>query len=1251
VAPQDLQARIHALGRRIRALLWIFGVSAVLTIALVAGLALASLDGLLVYRDGGARWLSSLVWWGVVAASAVFFLRPAWRYRPNPVALARRLESRLPEFGGGLSSAVAFLDSPEAGNPHESSQLRAAAVEEAARRASRLPLENVLDWRRAWITAAVAGGAIVLVIVAGVLAGRLAAIGAGRLLAPWSSLKWHHLELVDIPSRAAPGSSLSVRLVDHGRRPPQDAVLWYRLRGEEKARRISFERRSGDYVAVIKSVAGPLSIRATGGDDHDMPWRDIGLIEPPRIESLVLHPPEYANWPSQPVERDFYALAGSRLEARGVAGEPISKAQLEIQHGEQLQRYRLPLAADRLSFHLPPSGDSFWRAGDLAGPEQSVNYSFMITGPGGATVRAPNPPGKITVLPDRPPVVSLESLGPSTVVTRRAVLPLVVSVTDDLAIERVELRYSGVGRSDREAEALILYRGPSTAPPQDPGALRPGLSPRDTRRVVFDWALADIPALEPPAAIDLSAWAYDYRPQAGQPATRRLTILTDEQFDARIAARQADILSLLEEVRQRQQAAHHDTLRVRSALAELSSLSATSAKRLEMAAAGQRQVIEMLEVGAGSAIGKIDLLLAELQLNRYENPAVAGQLEAWRNGLATLIEQHGAPADEALKSIVASQRWRAGESDRGLTTSSAMAGDKRALPAETHPPPHDDPSGLTARLDAVDQRQQAMLRGLEDLLGEYSSWSQFQDLGRRASRLESQQREVLEATRQLEQETLSQNADQLPAELQARLAQQVRAPQAEIAADFDRLLADARRLADRLAERADGAARLSDFLHAAERHQIRPALSGVGPHVENNQLGRAIALQEQAAEGLRELVGVLTGQAIVKPSERLAGLQAALAEVEQAERELKDLTNRQQQLEQRSAADPAANEQIQKQLRRLADQSRQLQQRLERLARRARRLRAERASQALGEASESLEKSADQADSTRLRKLRRRAAEQVKQAAAALRQAISQAQSELAREQLQRIEQELLGLRARQIARLADAERLSELFRSQGELSGAHKKSLQQAALAQSELAEDARRLAAQVEARSAYGLVLRQVVERMAAASEKLNSPPLESAIADQRRAAELLYLLVESLSGEEPSGRQPQDRAGQGEDPQEPTQTISGGEIRLLKLWQQNVKTRTEALDADYAKAGRWNDKLASRRVALAREQEELLSAVARIVSAASGPRAAGDQEPGRGSDRPEKGEPPSKPQPPEKKTDDLPGFDDLPPLTDEG
>ena len=86
-------------------------------------------------------------------------------------------------------------------------------------------------------------------------------------------------------------------------------------------------------VARRENVRQSFAFRAVGGDDHTMPWHWVEVVEPPRLEafSVIAHPPAYTGLPSASAEGHLEVLAGSGLEVRGTANEPLSAARILIE--------------------------------------------------------------------------------------------------------------------------------------------------------------------------------------------------------------------------------------------------------------------------------------------------------------------------------------------------------------------------------------------------------------------------------------------------------------------------------------------------------------------------------------------------------------------------------------------------------------------------------------------------------------------------------------------------------------------------------------------------------------------------------------------------------------------------------------------------------------------------------------------------------------------------------------------------------
>ena len=177
-----------------------------------------------------------------------------------------------------------------------------------------------------------------------IIAPKEAGIGLARLFNPLSNAVWPHVHNLAFKSpvtRLALGQPFEVEVIDHHGTPPDDVRIQYRYatatgemnHDEEKVRSIN-----GTLLARKDQVVRPFEYRAVGGDDRNMDWVSLEVVEPPRLESLEisLHPPTYTGFASQTLgggARQIEALAGTQVEISGTVTKPLASAVLKQEHG------------------------------------------------------------------------------------------------------------------------------------------------------------------------------------------------------------------------------------------------------------------------------------------------------------------------------------------------------------------------------------------------------------------------------------------------------------------------------------------------------------------------------------------------------------------------------------------------------------------------------------------------------------------------------------------------------------------------------------------------------------------------------------------------------------------------------------------------------------------------------------------------------------------------------------------------------
>src|SRR4051812_44044480 len=155
-----LHQRVHDVQVAARRLTLLFGLGRFAATVILSATGLGLIDYLLRIHDPVARWLISVSFAVLVAASFWKLVMPVLRLKQDLVGTARRIELRFPELGGRLSSAIAFMneaaDDPTAG----SGELRRAVIAEAEARAALVEVRGALDRRAPHRALASAGMAV-----------------------------------------------------------------------------------------------------------------------------------------------------------------------------------------------------------------------------------------------------------------------------------------------------------------------------------------------------------------------------------------------------------------------------------------------------------------------------------------------------------------------------------------------------------------------------------------------------------------------------------------------------------------------------------------------------------------------------------------------------------------------------------------------------------------------------------------------------------------------------------------------------------------------------------------------------------------------------------------------------------------------------------------------------------------------------------------------------------------------------------
>jgi hypothetical protein len=1161
----DRVEQVQAAARRLR---WRYALALSATAAMLAALGLGLFDYLLRPHDVLARWLLSAV---AVVAAGVAFVRFAWPVitrRERLVATARRIERHFPSLGERLSSAVAFLGQ-SAGDPSAGSlDLRRAVVAEADALSVDLNFRDCLDRRAPRGAILIACAAAALIALLAIINPPAAGLAAARLAMPWRSLPWprrHELVFAEAPARLAIGDSFEAVIVDRRGKPPERVEMLIRSSdaGGTRVERKEMKPLGQRMVLRLDQVTHGFEYRARGGDDDVMPWRELAVVEPPRVTSLEVRvvPPAYTGLAEQAAGRLVKALIGSQLRIRGRLDKPIHTARLKTDKAE-LPLPPVQVAADGRSFSVGLA--RAWLV------EQSASVWIEMADRQGLTF-GHDTQLEVQAIADAPPSIAWESPGEHTFVTARAIVPLTGVVKDDLAVRGIQLRFLRPEQSDEE-QVVEIFAGP--AAPQTAGSGPPagGMLPAgDSRTFSFTWDLTQLAGLSPGDALAIRITAEDYQPQLATTTVRRLTIITDEELAARIATRQAAILGQIAEALRLAEQAHEQTGELATRLREASQPAAGDARQAEAILYSQRQIARLLGTGADGAEGQITAVLDELATNRAaDQPAgerlreLQAELQRINGSLLPAVEQDFIDAQKSL-------------------------GAKTAATA-------------TERLESAAFQQGNLIERLEKMVGSLSQWDSLSRVARDLGQIRDAQQRLLEETTELQLQAVA-SADDAPA-AQRTLARQLGQRELELARRLDKLQSRMEEMLTRqMAEDPLSAAALAEALGVARRAAIGSQMREAASRLSRFQPGQATEAETAVLASLKELQDAL----LLRREDELARRTQLLRE---ASSELGRLRASSQAAagEIESLDTKAADENRRRELERLARQLQELARESQSLARRLERLQAPRAAQAVDQAAARSTAAAQAAAGGNTADAQPAAADsgqRLKQAEQELARAIAEAEERLAEEQSARIEQLLAGLAARQKNALVETARLEKTRDERGQLPAIQEESLRHVAAEQRLLADELEPLRIRLKAAPAFEFALGAATDQMRQAAALLLRGQTSAATqhAEQAALAHLEQILAALKSDEPKPAASPPPGDAQ---PQPGTNSAQSeaslAELKLLKSLQEAINARTAELEAQRSKAGRLTPEENEELALLARQQGRLADIVLGLIAPAT-------------------------------------------------
>ncbi len=1144
---------------RWRAALWWLAVGTAAMLVLIVG------DMLLRREELGLRILSLLTWVAVVLWGALRWLKPAWRFTPTPLEVARWIEQRQPGDNQQLSTVVELATLPLNEVRYGSRGFREFALRQWSAQG------NTPDWRQYLDTRGLRRAALACAVLLAILVGLLVLwpaetrVALARLSMPWSVNHWpqrDQLAFRNLPTVVAIGSELQVEITDLRPPLPERVELQTRLVGDSgPVPHSALDTIQVGEVAVgnLPTVTSALEVRAVGGDDRNMPWHRIEVVQPPELTEyqFEVQPPDYSRLPQTDVVGQRIAvLAGSQVAFQGRFSESIKRIAIQL-----LDQPTPEPKQEVWSARIGSDGRELQIGGPTGMPltiQQSLNWQLSIVTAGGLEMRLPER-WRIEVTQDAPPLVALQSTDMAEL-SADAQLAVRGIVNDDLGLAEVVARLQVEGVEDTQPSSLSIWNTELNSESST-------VHSESLRELSIDtvWNISQVAGLVVGQRIVVWLEARDSAGQWGRSELHEYAIRDSNDLVDSIQRRQNQLLAKVREL--------VDTQRRNSQLFSRADEVSRQSDRIEReqldlfrnVAGVQRALLQQFQDGGQSngLTKEISRLRELLTQNRLEQTELAQELSALQD---KITELGTGPLQIATRT-----------SEESLRAAQALHTNQ------------DAPSSALANANELTADAQSVaLRGLESLLDRLARNEAVQQVQHELAQILNQQNALRRETDQLQLERLSTlNADELEAK------------QTALSADQQGL---ARRLDD-LVRRAEGLQTTAGADQQSLKTQLERATQSLNSsqasammrrsteEIRSERFAQAAMTQQEVAQLLSETLQQLGAG----NSSQFGSLQNRADSLRQTGQELSQLAQEQTNLAEQWNGRNAGRdkEQLLREQSTLQDRT---------------RFQANTAEQA-GNASLSSEiesaaddqqaahQSGEQQNFQLASAAGRRAAEQLEQSAERLQQRAEELDQQVAEQQISALNADVEQLAAEQ---RTITGQFNELSRPTEEDHEDQQVEIRGVASRQEAVRQTLRDIRNQTTKLPTFDWTLEQAegsMSRAVAAAQRYRvRPDANEAAEEALRLLELAAAAMQSETPERGAHSDQQEDANSGEQNGQTTQSRPIpiiASLKLLRSLQQEINSRTIAAEAssDSVRRSQKLNELSVMQQALGKQIEQLL------------------------------------------------------------
>ena len=458
---------IDSLRRKLFSYALVQAASWILAIVLVIFISLGLLD--MQFRFSG-KWYP-LTAFSVTALLLIIsfgrLLLPILLWRPSVVDVARQLEPAAGAKNNELSSAARFVTDRN-DIKHQGSGLYNETISKADRYLQNIELSKLLQIDRIVFSIAIFAITLSVLLALLILRPEETRLAGLRIVAPWENRPWptrFDFEFDDPPESVFSGGSIELIVKEIHGKGPDEVYLKIDYHGNQRDQVIRAEpvpNRAGKFSAKLTNIQESFSCWAYGGDGKSDKL-NIEVIPKINIKdvSVTVVPPGYTEAKPEVSRGIIRGVAGSTIHLTAALDQPVKSAVLKFESIQESKSIELAIE----------NGGKLLRFDGKENPwvmQYSGQFRLELVDQGNRPFK-PDGAWEIVCMKDAPPVVNVELQTGFEKVSTFASFGCLMNATDDIGIANWSITLTP--QNGGHGETLVIDQGQyqsffSTSPPK-----------------------------------------------------------------------------------------------------------------------------------------------------------------------------------------------------------------------------------------------------------------------------------------------------------------------------------------------------------------------------------------------------------------------------------------------------------------------------------------------------------------------------------------------------------------------------------------------------------------------------------------------------------------------------------------------------------------------------------------------------------------------------------------------------------------